>query len=435
MKRKSIKKGKQKKRRNKKYPGAKAQSMRDKEIKQKGYTPATNYLTSYNANIRGVSEQLSAIGSSLYQPTILNAMGDMRSQLLHFNSFKSLLPDFVKLSPVMESSRNAMLALTGLTNYDTITELSSSYKKLLPSWYNESIANPVHFRAPGYSKSFYNAENNIAKLVGENNLFAFTLQSSLAKATELSLYAEKSLSSFAWSEFGTRIGLSGVLKDNISKSFIDASLSYESLLKSFDDDPKSFIEIHPAISKLLPVEYYTSADFLESISSTKEEISAREEILKNDIQYENEVTLTEYLPRIDTGLLKMWQGAVEALNSNNSDRVRHFAVSIRELLTHLLQQLAPNQDIISWTQDPDDFHNSNPKRRTRLRFIYRHISGSSLNKFIELSIKTSLEFIDLFQEGTHGIESNFTENQLLALKANAETTLKFILQIEFSINR
>ena len=53
---------------------------------------------------------------------------------------------------------------------------------------------------------------------------------------------------------------------------------------------------------------------------------------------------------------------------------------------------------------------------------------------MEKDIQATIEFIAIFQDGTHSIESGFTPAQLVALKSKAEATLKFLLEIEFSTN-
>ena len=74
---------------------------------------------------------------------------------------------------------------------------------------------------------------------------------------------------------------------------------------------------------------------------------------------------------------------------------------------------------------------------------FKAISCSTINgrcevviaKFVEKDIHATIEFIDIFQDGTHSIESGITPQQLIAIKSKAETTLKFLLEIEFSANR
>jgi hypothetical protein len=127
--------------------------------------------------------------------------------------------------------------------------------------------------------------------------------------------------------------------------------------------------------------------------------------------------------------------AIETFNSNNSDKVRQFTVSLRELFTHLLHLLAPNEEIIKWTNDTSFFHQGKPTRKARLYYICRNISNIPFNKFVEKDIEATLAFIDIFQDGTHNIESGITLHQLIAMKSKAESNIKFILEIEFSANR
>src|SRR5205085_12231527 len=174
---------------------------------------------------------------------------------------------------------------------------------------------------------------NLATIIGAQSLSALTLQSSIVKATEFSLFAEKSLYAVTTENLGSRIALTAEPKDYLTSSFLGLSNSYSTLLKSYESNPISYAQISPSISRIAPLEYFSTANLLEAIS-VEEDITPEEELLKNEIQYENEILLSSHLPKIDSGLYKMWKGAIEAYNSNNSDRVRHFSTSIRELYTH-----------------------------------------------------------------------------------------------------
>ena len=61
--------------------------------------------------------------------------------------------------------------------------------------------------------------------------------------------------------------------------------------------------------------------------------------------------------------------------------------------------------------------------------------GGAYEKFLAKDIAGMLELIDLFQQGTHGIEPSFTEHQLHALRFRVESALRFLLEIEFTANR
>ena len=107
----------------------------------------------------------------------------------------------------------------------------------------------------------------------------------------------------------------------------------------------------------------------------------------------------------------MWKGAIEAFHSDNSDKVRHFSISIRELYTHLIYNLAPDEDIKKWTSDKGNYDDKGrPTRRARLLFICRNINNKPFNSFVKKDVDATLAFIDIFQKGTHGIDPVFSPN-------------------------
>ncbi|MFA5970775.1 MAG: hypothetical protein WC780_00380 [Lentimicrobiaceae bacterium] len=426
------------KKRTKKYQGAAAQSARDKENRPNNYEKAANYLSSYNSNINSLANQLRFVEVPNYQNKILSAFSGIQSQLSTFSSFNNLLPNLDHLkysSHALDISRDAILAYSKLSTLDTISNLTSVVSKRLPDWYNQTfLKSPFLNEFDSQSGKYLSSSQAITEMLGAKNLSAFSVQSALAKATEYSLYTEKSLSSFPWQNLGLKIGLTATSKAILGNSFLGFSDDYDKLLKSFSSDPKSFAELSPSITRIAPIEYFTGANLLESIS-VEEESQTTENLLKNELQYENEYTLNKYLPLVNSGLLNMWKGAIETFNSRNSDKVRQFTVSLRELFGHLMHILAPDEDIKKWTTDSTYFDKGKPTRRARLHYIYRNISNQPFNKFAEQNIKATLEFIAIFQDGTHSIDSGFSQQQLIALKSKAETTLKFLIEIEFSVNR
>jgi len=151
--------------------------------------------------------------------------------------------------------------------------------------------------------------------------------------------------------------------------------------------------------------------------------------LASDLLIENEETLTTLLPKLNPDLLNMWLGAKQSLESDNADKVRHFTTSIRELVTQVLHSLSPDQDLIKWTTNPTEhIQNKKPTRKARLLYIYREVNNEHFTSFIEADIKATLQFIDLFQEGTHAVKSKLTDKQLMTIKMKTESTLKYLLQ-------
>lgn len=214
----------------------------------------------------------------------------------------------------------------------------------------------------------------------------------------------------------------------IYKKFLNLSNSYSSLTESANKvilEKPGFIKV---ISELPALEVLNSLDILEtlSVNNTEDNFEAEKHFIRNEVIVEGRIE--EILTNTGSGdLIQMWEGAKAVLNStNNPDYARHFITSLRELLTHFIQRLAPDKEICKWTSSPDDFHDKRPKRRTRLNFICRSINHDNFSNFLKKDIDSTLELIDLFQRGTHKVGSPYTRNQLIALKAKFEGIILFL---------
>ena len=70
--------------------------------------------------------------------------------------------------------------------------------------------------------------------------------------------------------------------------------------------------------------------------------------------------------------LILLKGAEYSLSSKNPDKVRHAITSLRELMTQILHQFAPDAEVEKEFTAPKYYHNGRPTRRTRLQFILNH---------------------------------------------------------------
>lgn len=411
----------------------------DKEFQHepKNYLSAIDFLTGQTGKLNAVTNQINFLTSPAYQPSILKAITGVQSHLNTFNTIQSFLPKIDHLystSPILDLSRQATLAISGLSTPSVLNGLATSVALNYKPWYEEGIAKASILSEKAYSTlNILDTSKNLAAILGTQSLSALTLQSSIMKATEFSLFAEKSLYTVTPNNFASKLSIGLDAKNYLSSSFLNLSSSYSTLLKSYENNPNSYTQLIPSLSKIAPSEYFYTANLLEAVS-VEEDISAEEELLKNEIQYENEILLSSHLPKIDQGLYKMWKGAIEAYNSNNSDRVRHFSTSIRELYTHLIHKLAPDDEIKEWTSEPANFHEGRPTRRARLLFICRNINSEPFNTFVKKDVDATIAFIEIFQKGTHDIDPVFSPNHLMTIKSKAENTLKFLLEIHFTAN-
>lgn len=429
-------------------------------VQPKDYMTAIDFLTVQSSKINAVTNQINFLTSPVYQPNLITAVAGVQNHMTAFSTVQSLLPKvdhLIAASPILDYSRQATIAVSALSIPATISGLVFSVGANYKPWYEENIAKSSILSATASSIALTTSTQNILgtvgvnsssafstigsfdtsesliNAIGVNSVSAFALQSGIVRATEYSMFAEKSLYGVTTANMGSRLTLGAEAKDYLTSSFTGLSGSYSALLKSFESNPLSYAQLNPSLTRIAPMEYFSSANLLEAIS-IDEDITAEEELLKNEIQYENEIQLSSHLPQIDARLYKMWKGAIEAYHSDNSDRVRHFSTSIRELYTHLMHILAPDDAIKKWTSDPAYYHEGRPTRKARLLFICRNINNDPFNSFVKKDVDATIAFIDIFQKGTHDIDPIFSPNHLVTIKSKAENTLKFLLEIHFTTN-
>jgi len=423
MKNKKGNQNKSKKARDKKYSGAVAQSKKD--VEKKSLLPSSKFISS-NLPSFGNNNNFQILNPNFGASNYLSRYDELSKKMLVNNN---LLTSFQNMDSIRKSFENSLK----FSNSELIGILSTQLT-LDSKWHSENITKtPLLSAAMEYANLVKRVRLNsgFEKL---NVLSGSTLTTSVQKASLISTFTEKSLSNFAWSDVGNKINLNSNFQNRISTTFETLSRNYSSLITSIDENPKNYSGLESIILESSPEEIYSGANLIESISA-QEKITVEEEVIKSSIIYENEYTLNLYLPKIHPDLYNMWKGSIETFNTKNSDKFRQFTVSVRELFTHLMQILAPDKEIRKWTNEEKYFHNGNPTRAARLNFICRDINAKPFLKFVEKDIEATLEFIDIFQRGTHSISNPFTDSQLIMIKSKAESTLKFLLEIEFGINR
>lgn len=136
------------------------------------------------------------------------------------------------------------------------------------------------------------------------------------------------------------------------------------------------------------------------------------------------------LERVDPALAKAYRGAREAIESGSADRARHVLISLRELWTHLLQRLAPDEAVLRKSgNDAALVSNGRPTRRARVLYICRHVNHTPLSDFVAHDTQALVKMIEFFNR-VHQIESGLTDEQLRALVLRTDSWLLFLLQLE-----
>lgn len=135
-----------------------------------------------------------------------------------------------------------------------------------------------------------------------------------------------------------------------------------------------------------------------------------------------------WLGSLDDNFPNTLEGAEQAIYSQNPERCRHFASSHRELATHVLHSLAPDDEVKAWTKDPNHFNKEgHPTRRARLLYIARNTRNGS---FVEFVVSIFGNQIDLLNAVEHGMGHKFTDDVLFQLHLQFQSMLAFLMLIE-----
>ncbi len=227
---------------------------------------------------------------------------------------------------------------------------------------------------------------------------------------------------------GAHIGVDRATQRALGDSFKAMSESYSELFKSIQATPSSIFDYPHSVILRSPIEYYAGAELCRVISVPDQPFTERE-LFSNEIIIDNRLALARNLYKIDPELVPLWDGANQTLASDNADKIKHFSTSVRELMTHVLHRLSPDEDLKSWSSDTGYYKDGRPTREARLMYVCRNINVGPFQEFVKKDVAATIEFINLFQEGTHTLKSSFTEGQVLALKARTESTLNILIEI------
>jgi hypothetical protein len=140
------------------------------------------------------------------------------------------------------------------------------------------------------------------------------------------------------------------------------------------------------------------------------------------------------LERVKPGLLTIYRGAAHAIVSAGPDSTRQMASSLRELLMHLLRELAPDTTLKNWVETrPEDFHEGKPKRALRVRYILRQLKGTAYEGFVDDDIQRTVELIDLLTGDTHALARPLSQVGQRIVLRRAEGVLAVLLEAAFEV--
>jgi hypothetical protein len=247
------------------------------------------------------------------------------------------------------------------------------------------------------------------------------------------LLSQRYLETFDWTRAVIPLSATSELS-RLHDATTAISRSYETLIQAVAAiDPQ---RLAPIVYDLPPLDVAAHADFLriwveadEVQPSGEPDTQSECQLLIGELRNRVGSHLEPRLGMLKDGLPKMWIGARQALRSSNPDRCRHAAVSTRELITHLVHLLAPDDRVRQWTSDPAHYDEKNrPTRRARILYICRRVATEDYASFVERIIGGTLAKLDLLQKGTHQIEASFGERQVEALVLSLGADLLLLIE-------
>ena len=138
------------------------------------------------------------------------------------------------------------------------------------------------------------------------------------------------------------------------------------------------------------------------------------------------------LRQVDRGLVRLYIGARDALHGNNADRARHILISLREMWSHLLRRLAPDDLVTVWIPEvpnqKDLLHKGKPTRRARVLYVCRELNNGPLSDFLVHDTGALVKLIELFN-WVHKPEIKWTDKHLRAIFLKSDSWLMYLLQI------
>lgn len=349
----------------------------------------------------------------------LSVYNDFASQLQKSTSAITSLQD--SLAKQLEFDRHLLGTTSSVLSQACLVESTTSNFRDLSSANQilTELASNAAITDSALSKVF--AEHNALRA----SLDSIASQSSIADllssldTTRLlytSLNSQYRLLDLETNSFGRLIDASNILANDLTATFSKLTRSYRDVIESFPSIPQPQVTF---IAKYSPIEYSLEMDVLERISVEHDK----------DIEVEGLPSIDEELALFSDQLLILLNGARKSLKSDNPDRARHVMTSVRELFTHILHGLSPDDEIRRWSTDASHYHKDQPTRRARLLYICRKISCDPLTKFVEDDVRAALTLIDFLNVGTHVVQLKLTEFQLQAIVYRMEALALFLLKL------
>jgi hypothetical protein len=346
------------------------------------------------------------------QPISIRMLKDLESSMVDFGTMQEQISTITASIRPIESALGENIRAANL-------QMSKVLMSLKPY---QHIAQQLQKDQCRWAESLRASTGALSQLTG----IAAALRRDFSLTARSALLAQQLVVRIDPEAVGKAANVTHQAQATLHQALIEMAGSYRHLWDMFHTDPQRLFSVPPVVTKAPSLEMY--------LAVYQAEVSTIEvKVLPDDEEFLTEIEpsvqhMVDAIASIDVQLLPMYQGAIDAITSNNVDHVRHATTSLRELFTQILHKLAPDEAFFKWNQDELNLYNGRPTRKGRLLYICRNINCDPFKTFVDQDILAALVFLDLVQKGTHAKKKPFNERQLKALLIRMESLLDFIIR-------
>ena len=201
----------------------------------------------------------------------------------------------------------------------------------------------------------------------------------------------------------------------VHQSAIELSTAYDLLDNSGAD---------PYLSDLAERETANSLTVANSLAEDVESESFSDDAF-------NITKITTELSDFSHDLNNRWNGALYALDPRNPEAARHFCTSSREIISSILNTIAPDAEVMAYVPDCPRTERGTPTRRAKIRYclVRLGVANDDLENFIDTNVRDlNTLFADL-NAGAHGPSNKFNSQQLASIKTRVEDSIVFAREL------
>ena len=245
--------------------------------------------------------------------------------------------------------------------------------------------------------------------------------------------SERLLAGIDFKVIGSRFQVEKLVIARLENSIRSLFASYNSLadsLSTISDITRLPTFVLPGATR----EIYTTSFAFDSICHSLEYDEDEAEInvrLVEEGEHETSGCIS-LLEKVDPKLAKLHRGARDAQRGRSTDWERHILISLRELWSHLLRQLAPDEHVLRWISDKPDrnrfLHDGKLTRKARVLYVCRELNCDPLTEFVEQDTRALMELFNLFNR-VHELEPKLTDIQLRAILLKSDSSLEYVISI------